>query len=160
LPDVHSGLVILTNADRAGDFTEVVRLHIAEALLHVDSPDDTQAIVQAQEQLLGQDLASREARLAAARALAPDPSMLEALAGNYQATAGAGSVSVRVASDSQLVIAGDLPPLGRDAALVPYSADAFLVNSGDLKGSARVVFNQGRLLLLFGGQPPIPLAQR
>ena len=165
LPEVNAGVVILTNTDRASGFTETVRQHVAEELLNIQPRQDTLAIVEAQMKLLGQDVASRDARLKAARAFVPNPAALERLAGEYQVPSAGTPASVRVIDGRQLQITGEFPGVGHQASLVPYESNAFLINSGDLKGSGRIVFDSDQagsttIKLLFGGQPPIPLARR
>ena len=83
LPEKHSGVVILANADGANFFMEAVRLHVAELLLGRSQPD-VNAILQAQLKVVGQDNATLQADRKAAHSYQPKAGELSALAGTYK----------------------------------------------------------------------------
>jgi CubicO group peptidase (beta-lactamase class C family) len=133
LPERHSGIVILANADGANIFMEVMRLHVAEVLL--DRKDvDVNATLQTQLEVLGQDNASLKADREAARSYQPQAGELSPLAGTYKSLADSEPTQVEVANERTLTLESGLQEVRFKVDLVPLGDNRFMATSQPLTG--------------------------
>ncbi len=133
LPERRSGVVILTNADGANIFMEVLRLHVAEVLLGRKDVD-INATLQTQLEVLGQDNASLEADREAARSYQPKAGELSTLAGTYKSLADPEPTQVEVANEWTLTLESGFQEVRFKVNLVPLGDNRFMATGQPLTG--------------------------
>ncbi len=133
LPERRSGVVILTNADRADYFVETLRLHVAELLLGRPGPN-VHAVLQAQLRVLGQDNTSRRADLESARTYRPARGELSAFAATYRSLGSPEPTRVVVVGRRALRLESGLQGVRFEVELLPLGGGRFLSNSQPLVG--------------------------
>ena len=161
LPERRSGVVILSNVGGANYFNETLRLHVAGLLLG-DVQPDVNRVLQTQLGVLGQDNASREADLEAARTYRPEPGELAALAGRYEGAADPEPTRVRVARDRTLWLESGFQEVRFRVKLFPLGEGRFLSNTQPLIGAV-IRFGEGdgeRTVNLETAGGTLPLAAR
>ena len=163
LPETRSGVVVLTNngSDGANYFIESLRLHVAALLLGRPQPD-LDGVWQAQLAVLGQDNASRETDLGAARSYRPAPGELAALAGRYRGTSDPEPTTVRVVRGRTLLLESGAQGVRFSVKLFPLGEGRFLSDGQPLVGAV-VRFGEGggaRTVELETPLGPLPLAER
>ena len=161
LPEDRSGVVVLANADGASVFTEVVRLHVAQLLLDQEGLD-VNATLQAQLEVLGQDNASRQADLAAARTYRATEAELTALAGTYESLADPEPTQVTVVEGRALRIESGFQGVRFSAELLPLGGNRFMGNNQPLVGAVLrfVEGADGRTIELESLLGALPLAEQ
>lgn len=134
VPAAQVGVVVLTNGNGAHAFVESVRQHLLAWALEIEPLPDTQAIVEAQMAILGQDNATRLARLEQVRSYRATPEELIIYGGEYANLLGAASPVIVTAHERTLTMAIELQGMALDLELVPIAPGRFLINTDLLRG--------------------------
>lgn len=134
LPLHGSGVLVMTNNERADYFIEAVRRHVLQLLTGTQPPLDTSANLQAQLKLLGVDNVTLKAQIEAARTIKVSAQSLQALAGSYTSAVGGTALQVSVVDGRTLNFKAELQGVNLDLELLPIGNNQFLSNSQPVIG--------------------------
>ena len=162
LPEQRSGVVVLANADSANTFVEALRLYVANLLVGGAPDFDSSAVLQAQLEVLGDDLSSRDAVRQAARTYEATQEELTALEGTYESLADPNPTRVQVNEDGTLSLTSGFQEVRFEVDLLPIGENRFVANAQPLTGAV-FDFNTSEGKTVIALESPfgaMPLAKR